>query len=145
MKQYIKRCLICTAAAALLCICSGCSGSGGTSAGTNTFLPGTNGGTAPAQTPAASTGYTGTWVHTYEYFDTQYKTTLIISPEGTAAFYNDDAGLGNFTATWQDTGSGIIIYRSDGVQSQAVLSGGTLIETTYENGAAYQAEYYRTQ
>lgn len=93
--------------------------------------------------PANSSAYTGTWNHTYEYFGAQYHTTLVINGDGSAAYYNDDASLGNFSASWYDTGSGIVISRSDGVQSSAVIENGMLIETTYEDGNYYQAEYTR--
>ena len=150
-----------TAFATLLMICVSAGCSGGTQQNNNDsgvfavpFLPGSvqssavqePGGTQLSggiQTPTASSGYVGTWQHTYEYFDTQYHTTLVIDGNGTAAFYNDDAELGNFSASWYDTGSGISISRSDGVQSTAVIENGVLIETTYENGSYYQAEYYR--
>ena len=139
-------------AALIACICAGCSGGStdgsaggvflmpGVPAGTQTTVGQDSGGT---QTPTVSSGYAGTWQHTYEYFDTQYHTTLVINDNGTAAYYNDDTALGNFSATWYDTGNGISISRSDGVQSTAVIQNGMLIETSYEDGNYYQAEYYR--
>lgn len=101
------------------------------------------------QTPATqaadnvSAYYIGTWVHTYEYFDVTYRTTLVIDANGTAVYYNDEAELGNFSATWQLNGSSLYVSRSDGIQSTLTLNGSTLIETSYEDGQTYQAEYYR--
>lgn len=91
--------------------------------------------------PAAS--FIGTWVHTYEYFDVTYHTTLVIDQNGTAAYYNEEAELGNFTATWQLSGNSLYVSRSDGVQSVLTINGSTLTETGYEDGQAYEAEYYR--
>ena len=149
MKKTI--CMFVTAVL-ILCVSAGCSGgSSGGQTGT-VFMPGmpmTSQGTQtqesqwqqPAQT--GQSAYTGTWYHTYEYFDNQYHTTLVLNVDGSAAYYNDDTSLGNFSGTWYDTGSGISISRSDGVQSTAVIQNGVLIETTYEDGNYYQAEYTR--
>lgn len=143
-------------AALIACICAGCSGGSSDGSGAGGMFPiagmpaGTQSTQNPVgqdqggiQTPTASSGYTGSWQHTYEYFDTQYHTTLVINGDGSAVYYNDDPTLGNFSASWYDTGNGISISRSDGVQSTAVIQNGMLIETSYEDGNYYQAEYYR--
>ncbi len=97
------------------------------------------------QTPNGSdaAAFVGTWVHTYEYFGNVYRTTLVIDANGTAAYYNEETELGNFTASWQLINGSLAVNRSDGVSSTLTLSGTSLIETTYENGDAYQAEYFR--
>ena len=158
--------LFCTVSAAVL-IASGCAASGGgTTAdqGTRPLFPiqqsdlqqspAPQSPTQPSQqvpaAPAPQTPadgiisqYLGTWVHTYEYFDTTYRTTLVIDQNGTAVYYNEEAELGNFSATWQQNGSSLYVVRSDGTSSTLTLNGTTLIETSYEDGYTYQAEYTR--
>lgn len=114
---------------------SGCSSSGGSGSGSNTGISGLT-----AQEPISDSPYVGTWIHEYEYFDQPYRTTLIISSGGTAAYYNEDTELGNYTASWQDNGDSITIWRSDGSVMTAYISDGTLIEQD-ESGAV--SEYYK--
>lgn len=145
-----------------LCIClcgaAGCSGSTGGTGGAAAVLPGAAGhtgqqvgtsiGAIPADpsTPTIndnSSAFVGSWVHTYEYFDTTYHTTLVIQADGSAVYHNEEAELGNYTASWQYSGEGIFLQRNDGVTATAVLQNGVLIEQSIENGTAYTAEYQR--
>ncbi len=157
MKKHL---IFLTGTSLLLLACgllsAGCS-SGGTATGTATapealqtssaqLMPGQQ--TIPGQQvpiqPVSSSPYVGTWVHTYEYFGTNYHTTLVINADGTAVFYNEEAELGNFSASWQDTGTSLSLQRSDGVQSVCTVAGNILTEQSYENGSVYTAEYVRS-
>ncbi len=97
---------------------------------------------APVQS-AVSSAFVGSWVHTYEYMGNTYRTTLVIKSDGSAVYYNEETELGNFSAVWQYSGSGITLQRSDGVNSAAVIQNGVLTEQTFENGETYVAEYNR--
>ena len=138
----------------LLCAVGCSNGSGDASA----FLPGAAGQTSggavsnnssypaavqPSVTPADTVGYIGSWGHTYEYFDNTYRTTLVINADGSAVYYNEEAELGNFNASWQYSGDGIALQRSDGVTATARMQGGVLVEQSVENGVSYTAEYQR--
>ena len=103
---------------------------------------GGNGQTSQTQ-PALSNPFAGNWVHIYEYLGNTYRTTLVIDPGGTAVYYNEEAELGNFSASWYANGSGISISRSDGVTSECRIEGNTLIEVSMENGNYYEAQYQR--
>lgn len=142
----------------LICLCGtvGCSGSNGNTGGAAAVLPGAAGQTGsvtapstavvPTEQPTPANGnsaFVGSWVHTYEYFDMTYHTTLVIQADGSAVYYNEEAELGNFSASWQYSGEGIYLQRSDGVTATAVLQNGMLIEQSVENGTAYTAEYQR--
>ena len=100
--------------------------------------------TAPAANNPGSS-FVGTWVHSYEYFDMTYRTTLVINPDGSAVYYNEEAELGNYNASWSsaDGGMSITIRRSDGVISTCRVQGSVLTEITEEYGAYYQADYQR--
>ncbi|MBQ3887878.1 MAG: hypothetical protein II735_07890 [Clostridia bacterium] len=141
----------------LLCAVGCSNGSGDASA----FLPGAAGQTGndtlsngasypmsaasvPSMAPTTNgAGYIGSWVHTYEYFDNTYRTTLVINADGSAVYYNEEAELGNFNASWQYSGDGIALQRSDGVTATARMQGGVLVEQSVENGVSYTAEYQR--
>ena len=56
---------------------------------------------------------------------------------------NEEAELGNFNASWQYSGDGIALQRSDGVTATARMQGGVLVEQSVENGVSYTAEYQR--
>ena len=105
---------------------------------------GTNSVADPANNTGSYSQFIGTWVHEYEYFGSVYKTTLIISSGGTAAYYNEEAELGNFSGSWAPDANGYIkMTRSDGVVSYLYADTSRLTEYTVEDGQTYTAEYYR--
>lgn len=139
-------------ASALTMLFSGCSSSGGATVPAANLPTGTQQYAGMQQYPDtqqvpavnASSQFVGTWVHTYQYFDQTYRTTLVISANGTAVYYNEEAALGNFNATWQESNGQASVRRSDGLSSTLTVSGNVLTEQSYENGEVYTAEYYRS-
>ena len=149
MKQKILRGTLLLTGVFLLM--GGCTYVGDDVWSTQTAVSSPFGGTTPTvsqDTPSAvstvtDNAYVGSWVHTYEYLDSTYRTTLVINADGTAVYYNEEAALGNFTASWQYSGTGIALQRSDGVLATAVIQGSVLVEQSVENGVTYTAEYQR--
>lgn len=117
---------------------AGCSSSGGSGSSGSGLDIGVSG--IKELDIASDSPYVGTWIDEYEYFDETYRTTLVISANGTAAYYNEEAELGNFSATWKDNGDSITILRSDGSKMTAYISDGVLIEQD-DTGAV--SEYYK--
>ncbi|GEM_PF-5848843 len=132
--------------AAIVTAVTGCSSSQNTEKATpfdkQALQNSTYGGITAAST-VGENGFVGSWVHTYEYFDNTYRTTLVINGDGTAVYYNEEEELGNLNATWSVNEGIIVVTRSDGVISQCRLEGNTLIEITQENGETFTAEYSR--
>ncbi len=155
MKRKFLSAILFPALCITMMISAGCSGSSGSSGGGAVIGPNGQPIFTGNSTPAASTtaptqnnpaaGFVGTWVHTYDYFGSTYRTTLVLGNDGSAMYYNEEAELGNFSGYWgtSDGGMTITINRSDGIVSTCRIQGATLIETTNEGGYTYEAEYQR--
>ena len=115
----------------LLCAVGCSNGSGDASA----FLPG-----AAGQTSGGAVSNNSSYPAAVQPSVTPAE---VINADGSAVYYNEEAELGNFNASWQYSGDGIALQRSDGVTATARMQGGVLVEQSVENGVSYTAEYQR--